>query len=82
MKKFMFSAVAMIAFVGSSRANTAEIEVVEKKEKVVMSLCSDIYHATYISAENNGASQSQASAVAWAAYSTCVAKSLSQNTQP
>ena len=82
MKKFMFSAIAMIAFVGSGWANTSEIEVVQKKEKAVMSLCSDIYHATYISAENNGASQSQASAVAWAAYSTCVAKSLSQNTQP
>lgn len=26
MKKFMFSAIAMIAFVGSSMANTAEVE--------------------------------------------------------
>jgi len=78
----MFSAIAMIAFVGSSMANTSEVKVVEKKETATVSLCSDIYQATYIAAIANGANDKQAGKTAWASYSTCVDKSVSQSIQP
>jgi hypothetical protein len=42
MKKFMFSAIATIAFVGSSMASTVEVEFSNKKESATVSLCSDI----------------------------------------
>ena len=82
MKKVIFSAIAMIAFVGSSMANTSEVKVVQKKEIVTVSFCSDIYQATYIAAIANGANDKQAGKTAWAAYSTCVDKSISPSIQP
>jgi hypothetical protein len=82
MKKFMFSAVAMIAFVGTSMASTVEVEFSDKKETATVSVCGDIYHATYIAALQNGATNSQAGRVAWAAYSTCVNKTISPSLEP
>jgi Na+-transporting methylmalonyl-CoA/oxaloacetate decarboxylase beta subunit len=82
MKKIMFSAIAMIAFVGTSMANAVEVEFSDKKETAAVSLCGDIYHATYIVAVANGANREQAGATAWAAYSTCVDKTLLQPIEP
>jgi hypothetical protein len=82
MEKVMFSAIAMMAFVGSSMANTSEVKVVEKKIATTVSLCSDIYQATYVEARNQGANNDQAAATAWRAYSTCVDKTISQDLQP
>ena len=73
MKKFIFSAVAMIAFVGSSMANNSEVkETTFKEEKFMFSQCSDVYQATWISAKKNGANDEQAGAVAFDAYQTCL----------
>ena len=72
MKKVIFSAVAMIAFVGSSMANTSEVKNVKNIEKVTFSGCGDVYHATYITAKQNGANDDQAGIVAWKAYTTCL----------
>jgi len=82
MKKFMFSAIATITFVGSSMANTSEVKVEEKKEVATVSQCSDVYQATYIMAKRQGANDTQAGETAWAAYSTCVDKTISQDLQP
>lgn len=72
MKKVVFSAIAMIAFVRSSMANTSEVKNVEKLEKVTFSGCGDVYNAAYISAKKNGASDSQAGTVAWDSYKACL----------
>ena len=76
MKKIIFSAIAVVAFVGSSMANTSEVKEVLIKQKAAFSQCTDVYNSTYISAKANGANDTQAGIVAWAAYSTCVDKKI------
>jgi hypothetical protein len=82
MKKFMFSAIAMIPFVGISMASKVDVAFSDKKESATVSLCSDIYQATYIAAKNSGANDRQAGVTAWAAYSTCVDQTISPSIQP
>jgi Cys-tRNA synthase (O-phospho-L-seryl-tRNA:Cys-tRNA synthase) len=72
----------MIAFVGSSMASTVEVEFSDKKESATVSLCSNIYQATYIAAKRSGANDTQAGETAWAAYSTCVDQTISPSLEP
>lgn len=57
MKKFIFSAIAMIAFVGSSMANNSQINVdkLMMMEQLTFSGCSNVYLETYQAAIDNGA---------------------------
>ena len=75
MKRLFFTAIALVAFSGVSMAKNGEVKF-KAKSNVVVSACTDIYHATYISAKENGANDRQAGAVAWAAYSSCLTPSL------
>jgi hypothetical protein len=71
MKKFMFSAVAMIAFVGSSMASTSEVRKVEVL--VVEKTCAE-KAMDYLDARdpNNVMTSSQAHEVYTSYYSGCV----------
>jgi hypothetical protein len=78
MKKVIFSAVAMIAFVGSSIANTVAIE----EEKVVAQVdCVNVAIAALDAADpNNTMTQSQSDAFYQGQYNACI-KSTNQLTQ-
>ena len=73
MKKVIFSAVAMIAFVGSSMANTSEIKIIEKSSdpKLTKKQCDDAYAASINYYRNNGATMAQATAYAQAGRDAC-----------
>lgn len=71
MKKFIFTAIAMVAFVGSSMANTIELgnqkEVIDNKdtcERIALAACMAVL-------ATNGTNTSAAAAGA-AAYTTCI----------
>jgi hypothetical protein len=73
MKKVIFSAIAMIAFVGSSMANTSEIKIIEKSSdpKLTKKQCDDAYAASINYYRNNGATMAQATAYAQAGRDAC-----------
>ncbi len=78
MKKFMFSAIALVAFSFAGMANEVkekkvEAETIEIQEetKLLLKPCYAVYLDTYQSAIDNGANDTQAGNVAWAAYSSC-----------
>lgn len=72
MKKLFFSAVALMAFSGVSLATGSDSNMDSEVKLVTFSVCSNVYLDTYQAAIDNGASEQQASAVAWAAYRSCV----------
>jgi len=75
MKKFMFSAIAMIAFVGSSMANDiAEKEVAMTKNSINLEEegnCNAVYESVWIYSMNHGATEAQATRIALAAKRGC-----------
>lgn len=76
MKKVFFSAVALVAFSFAGMANEIEEEKVEtktfeKEATTILKPCYAVYLDTYQSAVDNGANDTQAGNVAWAAYSSC-----------
>lgn len=77
MKKMIFSAVALVAFSFAGMANEIEETKVENVETTSTG-CHSVYLDTYQAAIDNGASDSQAANVAWAAYKSCTNKVLTQ----
>lgn len=75
MKKIMFSAIAMIAFMGSSMANTVEIEVELDGEfkKAQLNTCDILAATTYNGAKDLGMSDTAAYDASLAAYQSCLA---------
>lgn len=85
MKKVIFSAIAMIAFVGSSMANTSEIievkvstvnEIVLEKELVAypfiwLTRCDVIYIKTLALAKEQDFSSEDAVSIAYGAFKAC-----------
>ena len=81
MKKFMFTAIAMVAFMGSSMANTIEIKeitvtIVDNKD-----ICDRIALASAMAVIKEQGTINQAAAAAAAAYTTCI-KLLPTETKP
>ena len=78
MKKFMFSAIAMIAFVGSSMANTSEIKELSlevESNLVVLANCSQYAMAATLietSASQTPMTQQQFNAAYTSNYNFCV----------
>ena len=78
MKKVFFSAFALVAFSFAGMANEVkekkvEFETIEAENNTTILLkpCYSVYLDTYQSAIDNGANETQAGNVAWAAYSSC-----------
>lgn len=78
MKKFFFTAIAMVAFTGVSMANTIEESKIEDAlkskviEKPVTLACEGIWASTRIYALNQGFTPDQASCIAMAALINCL----------
>lgn len=77
MKKFIFSAIAMVAFAGSSMANTIEVETVKMKtveteEMRQLNTCDNVAAATYNAGISLGMSTSDAYEVSLGAYKACL----------
>ncbi len=76
MQKMIFSAVALVAFSFAGMANEIEekkieLKPIEKEYATILKPCYAVYLDTYQSAIDNGANETQAGNVAWAAYSSC-----------
>lgn len=76
MQKMIFSAVALVAFSFAGMANEIEekkieLKPIEKEYANILKPCYAVYLDTYQSAIDNGANETQAGNVAWAAYSSC-----------
>lgn len=67
LKKFIFSAIAMIAFLGSSMASND----FEKTTIFLENDCLNVYGAVSIFAKNQGASEEQADRIAKIARQAC-----------
>ena len=77
MQKMIFSAIALVAFSFTGVANEIEEKKVEKVETTNTG-CHSVYLDTYQSAKDNGANDTQAGNVAWAAYKSCTDRVLTQ----
>lgn len=80
MKKLMFTAITMMAVMGSSIANTIEIKnndfnynLSEKEEITSGADCNAVRIYTKLRALGQGASEDVANAVAWSSYFQCMA---------
>jgi hypothetical protein len=85
MKKFMFSAVAMIAFVGSSMANTAEVtessEIKSKNSTVVELDCKQAQKDAVVYAKNvMGMNDDDATKAGYSIYFFCMGEKVGQMT--
>jgi hypothetical protein len=73
MKKIFFTAIAVVAFVGTSMAKTVEVEKVEKLNVEVVNPCKEVF-STYLSASySQGYSSDDSWAIASLAYTFCEA---------
>lgn len=79
MKKLIFSAIAMMAFMGSSMGKTVEKtnndsnnKTTEKEETVADVDCNGVRISTKLEALGLGASSEIANAVAWSAFYECM----------
>ena len=75
MKKFMFTAIAMIAFVGSSLANAIELKDIEfaTDGEVVLNVCDDMGNTAWNQAKEEGLSDEAAGDKMTIAYQRCIA---------
>jgi hypothetical protein len=72
MKKFMFSAIAMIAFVGTSMANgIAEKDSTSVVDPLTKEQCDSAYKASILYYRNHGATKEQAEAYSKAGRDAC-----------
>ena len=73
MKKVIFSAIAMIAFVGSSMANNSEVKEVEiiTTPPLTKSQCDSAYKASVLYYRNHGATEAQAISYSKAGRDAC-----------
>jgi peptidoglycan hydrolase CwlO-like protein len=79
MKKLMFTAITMMAFMGSSIASTIEIKNndfnydLSEKEEIASDVdCNAVRIYSKLRALGQGASEDVANAVAWSAYYQCL----------
>ena len=77
MQKMIFSVIALVAFSFAGMANEIEEKKVQNIETTSTG-CHSVYLDTYQSAKDNGANDTQAGNVAWAAYKSCTDKVLTQ----
>jgi hypothetical protein len=92
MKKFMFSAIAMIAFVGSiMAADVAEKEIIVKSfesekisqievEEAAAKDCGVAKFSTYVDAKSAGFTHDQATAMSWSVYYLCMGENSKMST--
>lgn len=85
MKKLMFTAITMMAVMGSSIANTIEIKNnnfnydLSEKEEITSGVdCNGVRISTKLEALGMGASKDVADAVAWSAFYQCMALTLTK----
>lgn len=72
MKKVIFSAIAMIAFVGSSIAsNGVDTSITELAPPLTKSQCDSAYKATVLYYRNHGSTKAQAESYAKAGRDAC-----------
>jgi len=83
MKKFIFSAIAMVAFSGSSMANTIEVDETFGSQNEILELekslfpCSDAYFSNVSLLIYVGLTESEARDVAQKVYDKCLSDNYS-----